>query len=37
MPDNADLLDFMFDAVPEEALRTAILSTNPARLYGWDD
>lgn len=34
-PDNVDLLDFLFDAVPEEDLRNAILAGNPARLYGW--
>jgi predicted TIM-barrel fold metal-dependent hydrolase len=35
-PDNVDLLDFLFDAVPDEKTRTAILADNPARLYGWD-
>ncbi len=34
-PDDADLLDFMLAAVPDETVRTAILSGNPARLYGW--
>lgn len=35
MPDDADLLDFLLDAVPDEATRRMILATNPARLYGW--
>ncbi|MFN3889524.1 MAG: amidohydrolase family protein [Beijerinckiaceae bacterium] len=34
-PDNVDLLDFLFDALPEEELRNNVLATNPARLYGW--
>ena len=34
-PDDADLLDFLFDAVPEENDRRLILSENPAKLYGW--
>lgn len=34
-PDDADLLDFMLTAVPDEKIRTMILATNPARLYGW--
>jgi 2-pyrone-4,6-dicarboxylate lactonase len=35
LPDDADLLDFLLEAVPEENIRTDILSTNPAKLYGW--
>jgi 2-pyrone-4,6-dicarboxylate lactonase len=35
MPDDADLLDFLLDAVPDEETRRMILATNPARLYGW--
>lgn len=34
-PDNVDLIDFVFDALPEEKLRNAVLADNPARLYGW--
>jgi 2-pyrone-4,6-dicarboxylate lactonase len=34
-PDDADLLDFLLDAVPEENDRWLILSDNPAKLYGW--
>ena len=34
-PNDADLLDFLLDAVPEENDRRLILSTNPAQLYGW--
>ncbi|MDP2355376.1 MAG: amidohydrolase family protein [Beijerinckiaceae bacterium] len=34
-PDNVDLIDFVFDALPEDDLRTRVLATNPARLYGW--
>ncbi len=37
MPDNADLLDFLLDAVPGESARNAILADNPARLYGWPE
>ncbi len=32
-PEDADCLDFLLDAVPEDALRNAILADNPARLY----
>ena len=35
IPDDGDLLDFVFAAVPEENARNAILAGNPARLYGW--
>ncbi len=34
-PDNVDLVDFLFDAFPEEDLRNRILADNPGRLYGW--
>jgi predicted TIM-barrel fold metal-dependent hydrolase len=34
-PDNVDLIDFLFDAFPEEEIRNRILADNPARLYGW--
>jgi len=34
-PDNIDLVDFLFDALPEAHLRQQVLSSNPARLYGW--
>jgi predicted TIM-barrel fold metal-dependent hydrolase len=36
VPDDADLLDFLGLAVPDEAHRRMILVDNPARLYGWD-
>ena len=35
MPDDGDLLDFLFTAVPDEKTRNAILADNPAKLYGW--
>ena len=35
MPDDGDLLDFLFTAVPDENTRNAILADNPAKLYGW--
>jgi predicted TIM-barrel fold metal-dependent hydrolase len=35
MPDDADLLDFLLAAAPEEKTRKLILADNPARLYGW--
>ena len=35
IPDDGDLLDFVFAAVPDEKTRNAILAANPARLYGW--
>jgi 2-pyrone-4,6-dicarboxylate lactonase len=34
-PNDADLLDFLLDAVPDENDRRLILSENPAKLYGW--
>jgi 2-pyrone-4,6-dicarboxylate lactonase len=36
-PDNVDLIDFLFDALPDEAARNRVLAGNPARLYGWPD
>ncbi len=36
VPDDADLLDFLLLAVPDEGHRHQILVDNPARLYGWD-
>ena len=35
IPDDGDLLDFLFSAVPDEKTRNAILADNPAKLYGW--
>lgn len=35
MPDDGDLVDFLYTAVPNEKSRNAILANNPARLYGW--
>ena len=34
-PDDADLLDFLLAAAPEEKTRKFVLADNPARLYGW--
>jgi predicted TIM-barrel fold metal-dependent hydrolase len=34
-PDNVDLIDFVFNALPDERQRNAVLAANPARLYGW--
>jgi len=36
VPDDADLLDFLLLAAPDEDHRHQILVDNPARLYGWD-
>ncbi|HET9149735.1 MAG TPA: amidohydrolase family protein [Alphaproteobacteria bacterium] len=36
-PDDGDLLDFLYAAVPDPVLRRMILVDNPARLYGWQD
>lgn len=36
VPEDADLLDFLGAAVPDEERRRMILVDNPARLYGWD-
>ena len=35
MPNDGDLLDFLFAAAPDERTRNAILVDNPAKLYGW--
>lgn len=35
MPDDGDLIDLLALAVPDEALRNAILVDNPARLYSF--
>jgi 2-pyrone-4,6-dicarboxylate lactonase len=35
MPNDADLLDFLLTAVPDEGIRKRILADNPAKLYGW--
>ena len=35
MPDDADLLDFLLIAVPEEYRCELILADNPAKLYSW--
>jgi 2-pyrone-4,6-dicarboxylate lactonase len=35
MPNDADLLDFLLVAAPDEKIRQLILCDNPARLYGW--
>jgi 2-pyrone-4,6-dicarboxylate lactonase len=35
MPNDADLLDFLLAAAPDEKSRKWILSDNPAKLYGW--
>jgi 2-pyrone-4,6-dicarboxylate lactonase len=37
IPNDADLLDFLLVAVPDESIRKLILSDNPAILYGWSD
>ena len=37
IPNDADLLDFLVAAVPDEKIRKLILSDNPAKLYGWSD
>lgn len=34
-PDDADLLDLLFDWAPDEATRNRILADNPAKLYGF--
>ena len=34
-PDDAVLLDVLFDWVPDEKIRNDILAANPARLYGF--
>jgi 2-pyrone-4,6-dicarboxylate lactonase len=35
IPNDGDLVDFLFAAIPDEKTRNAILADNPARLYGW--
>lgn len=35
MPDDGHLADLLFEMVPDEATRNAILIDNPARLYGF--
>ncbi len=35
MPNDADLLDFLLAAAPDEKIRKLILTDNPAALYGW--
>jgi predicted TIM-barrel fold metal-dependent hydrolase len=35
MPNDADLLDLMFEWVPDEAVRNRILADNPAQLFGF--
>ena len=35
MPNDADLLDFLLAATPDETTLKLILSENPAKLYGW--
>ncbi len=35
IPNDGDLVDFLFATVPDEKTRNAILADNPARLYGW--
>jgi predicted TIM-barrel fold metal-dependent hydrolase len=37
IPNDADLLDFLLVAVPDERIRKLILSDNPAKLYGWSN
>ena len=37
IPNDADLLDFLLVAAPDEEMRKRILSDNPATLYGWND
>lgn len=36
VPDDADLLDFLLLAVPDDDRRRMVLVDNPARLYGWE-
>jgi predicted TIM-barrel fold metal-dependent hydrolase len=37
MPNTTELLDVLFDWLPDAATRTRILVDNPARLYGFGD
>ncbi|MFM0199106.1 amidohydrolase family protein [Paraburkholderia fungorum] len=36
VPDEADLIDALFEACPDERVRRAVLVDNPARLYGFE-
>jgi predicted TIM-barrel fold metal-dependent hydrolase len=36
VPSLADLLGFLWRAVPDEAAFKGVLAGNPARLYGFD-
>ena len=36
IPNDADLLDFLLIAAPDEKIRKLILTDNPAVLYGWN-
>jgi len=36
MPDDGEVVDALFEAVPDAGLRQSILVDNPARLYGFD-
>jgi predicted TIM-barrel fold metal-dependent hydrolase len=35
MPNTTDLLDLLLDWVPDEKMRTQILSLNPKELFGF--
>jgi hypothetical protein len=35
MPNDAELLEFLFRAVPGAELRRKVLADNPARLHGF--
>ncbi len=37
LPDTGDLLNLLYDAVPDSVILRGILVDNPARLYGFDD
>jgi predicted TIM-barrel fold metal-dependent hydrolase len=36
VPDEADLIDALFEACPDDDVRHAVLVDNPARLYGFE-
>ena len=36
IPNDGDLADMLLDWLPDEAIRTRVLVTNPARLYGFE-
>jgi predicted TIM-barrel fold metal-dependent hydrolase len=36
MPNDADLLELLYSALPDRADQTKVLVTNPARLYGFE-